>query len=457
MPSRAGKNSAQYGTQAIVERNLERYPWARLSDDKGEQFALELLFERAGVEGRAWVVTSKDTSRLPGPFDADLYVALCQAFNALGRPVDRTIRVTYADLVTLMHRHDSGGVYDAITAALHRLAQVNIRAVHTWREGEYVAELETFNLFESTKTSFRRDGAAGGHLATVRFSEEVAQSIAAGNFRLLNTAEYFALESPTAKRLYRYLDYRRWRGSERMPELTLSLKQLAQELPVDRDAPSHIRRTLDPAHDHLIERGFLAAVTYHERSVPGKKRPLIWVTYRFAEASIPASSPIPISVKLPPAIIERAPEVIAHPAVSGTNAGTWRAQLTALMGANPAEHAPVSDLAWWVQEIERMLGDRRSSGFYKQVVEAFATANALDALEFVLRGVARDGVGMGAKALGAAFTARVKAHAAELKIALPGTSTAPRRGAGVTPIGALLPDVGDRPDDRPSVPADPNI
>lgn len=449
MAPRAGKNSAQYGTQAIVERNLERYPWARLSDDKGEQFALELLFERAGVEGRAWVVTSKDASRLPGPFDADLYVALCQAFNALGRPADRTIRVTYADLVGLMHRHDSGGVYDAITAALHRLAQVNIRAVHTWREGEYVAELETFNLFESTKTRFRRDGAAGGHLATVRFSEEVAQSIAAGNFRLLNTAEYFALESPTAKRLYRYLDYRRWRGSERMPELTLSLKQLAQELPVDRAAPSHIRRTLDPAHEQLVERGFLDAVMYQERPVPGKKRPLVWVTYRFAEASIPASSPLPLSAKLPPAVPERAPKALADPAPSGAYSGPWRAQLAALMGVSSSERASVSDLAWWVGEIERTLGDRRSSGFYKQVVEAFANVNALDALEFALRGVARDGTGMGAKALGSAFTARVKARAKELHITLPGATAGLKSGADVTPIRALLPPVGDRPDGRP--------
>ncbi len=456
MSPRTKKNPAQHGTLAIVERNLERYPWARLSDDKGEQLALELLIERAGAEGRAWVVTTKDASRIPGPFDADLYVALCQAYNAAGRPADRTIRVTYADLIALMHRHDGGGVYDAITAALHRLAQVNIRAVHTWRDGEYVAELETFNIFESTKTRFRRDGAAGGHLATVRFSEEVAASIAAGNFRLLNTAEYFALDSPTAKRLYRYLDYRRWRGSERLPELTLSLKQLAQELPIDRAAPSHIRRTLDPAHEHLVERGFLAAVTYDERPVPGKKRPLIWVTYLFAEPVIPATPMMPASQKSAPVPAGSVAESSVQSAPTDAGAGAWRAQLSALLGVPNARAGSVSDLAWWVGEIERTLGDRRSSGFYKQVVEAFAGADALDALEFVLRGVQRDGAGMPAKALGAAFTARVKARAAELHLALPAPTTGPKRGAGVTPIGALLPGVGNRPDDPLGDPSTPN-
>lgn len=454
------KKSAHHGALAIVERNLERYPWARLSDDKGEQLALELLFAKAGTEGRAWVVTTKDASRLPGPFDADLYVALCQAYNALGRPADRTIRITYADLIALMHRHDSGGVYDAITAALHRLAQVNIRAVRTWREGEYVAELETFSIFESAKTRFRRDGTAGGHTATVRFSEEVAESIAAGNFRLLNTAEYFALESPTAKRLYRYLDYRRWRGTERLPELTVSLKQLAQELPVDRDAPSHIRRTLDPAHEHLVARGFLTSATYEERPVPGKKRPMVWVTYRFAEPTVPVSDSAAAAVSSGVAPPEHPAAERASP-VAGERVGggapvtsTWREQLMAILGPSAARTAPVSDLAWWVREIERTLGDRRSSGFYKQVVEAFAQAGALDALEFVLRGVQRDAEGASPKALGAAFTARLKARARELRITLPGASGAGaggRRGARMAGLGELLPPPPS-PDGSPAVP-----
>ena len=119
----------------------------------------------------------------------------------------------------------------------------------------------------------------------------MADSIAAGNFRLLNTAEYFALELPTAKRLYRYLDYRRWRGPERQPAVTVPLKQLAQELPIDREAPSHIRRTLDPAHAQLIERGFLAAAEYEETLMRGKKRPIISVMYRFAEPSLPPPPP----------------------------------------------------------------------------------------------------------------------------------------------------------------------
>jgi hypothetical protein len=251
MASKQGKKRPHRGSLAILERNLERYPWARLSDDKGEQMELRVLLDSAGEDGRAWIVTGADRTRLPGPFDADLYVALCQLYNSLGRPEHRTVRVSFRELADLMGRGRGSNVYAAIAGGLHRLAKVSIEAVETWREGETIAALKTLHLL-TAETRYRRDGEEGGTLAVVRFSEDVAESIAAGNFRLLNAAEYFALELPTAKRLYRYLDYRRWRGSERLAEFTLPLKQLAQELPIDRDAPSHIKRTLDPAHELLI-------------------------------------------------------------------------------------------------------------------------------------------------------------------------------------------------------------
>jgi hypothetical protein len=117
----------------------------------------------------------------------------------------------------------------------------------------------------------------------------VANSIAAGNFRLLEPAKYFALQGPTARRLFRYLDYRRWRGATRLDEVAFSLKVLADELPIDRASPSHIKRTLDPAHAELIQRGHLASATYEDRPVSGKKRPDVWVRYCFATAEPPAS------------------------------------------------------------------------------------------------------------------------------------------------------------------------
>ena len=378
MASKQGKNRPDRGSLAILERNLERYPWARLSDDKGEQMELRLLLDSAGEEGRAWIVTGADRTRLPGPFDADLYVALCQLYNALGRPEHRTVRVTFRELADLMGRGRGSSVYAAMAGGLHRLAKVSIEAVETWREGETLAALKTLHLL-TAETRYRRDGEEGGTLAIVRFSEDVAESIAAGNFRLLNAAEYFALELPTAKRLYRYLDYRRWRGTERLAEFTLPLKQLAEELPVDREAPSHIKRTLDPAHEHLIAKGLLASADYQEVTVPGKKRPAILVRYQFAS---PAASSERVGV--PPALVS----------APGRGPDYMRDMVAEILGT---------------------LRDEHSVAFYVQVVKALPE----EALRNILGGV-RQSIreGLPLDVARKTFTATVRARAKAQRIEL---------------------------------------
>ena len=419
---------------AILERNLERYPWARLSENKGSLDELQLLLDAAGEEGRAWIVTASEAARLPGPFEADLYVALCQLYNERipreRRATDRTITASFREVLALMGRERGGSQYAAVREGLERLADARVRAVQTWRVGELVAREERFSIIQAVTYEHRRGEEQDNSRVTVMFSEPVAASIAAGNIRVLDTATYVALDTPTAKRLYRYLDQRRWQGPVQRRSLTLPLQELVQRVPIDRTSPSHVRRTLDPAHEELIASGYLTRAAYEERPVEGKRRKVVWVSYTFAHAEGRADAGRGTS---------------GSPSVASDEA---RRRLAQAIGLDPiaAARAPVSDLAWWVHEIERTLGDRRSSGFYKQVVEAFANANALDALEFVLRGVARDGVGMGAKALGSAFTARVKARVRELGISLPGAvpgATGVKRVAGVTAVGALLPGFED--------------
>jgi hypothetical protein len=332
MPPRKRRKSQATTSPAILERNLERYPWARLSDDKGDQLRLEVLFEAAGEEGRAWTVVAENGSKLPGPFAADLYVVLCQLYNGMHRPESRTVKVTFRELAELLHRQVGGNIYEAIHTSLHQLAGVSIRAVQTFREGDKVAALKTFHLIESTETAAMRGDGPANLVAKVRFSEEIAESIAAGNFRLLDTAEYFAVQSPTARRLYRYLDYRRWQGAQRLTSVSFPLRQIAEELPIDRSSPSHIKRTLDPAHAHLVERGFLESAEYEEQALAGKKRPLIWVVYRFRELELPTAE---------------APAGRSAPA--------------------PADDAEY--LRERVGDILQLLRDERSAGFYAKAVK----------------------------------------------------------------------------------------
>jgi hypothetical protein len=61
-----------------------------------------------------------------------LDVALCQLFNEAGKPENRTVRTTYAELAKIMQRPRGGSWYEAIPASLNRLMMAMIYAVQTW-------------------------------------------------------------------------------------------------------------------------------------------------------------------------------------------------------------------------------------------------------------------------------------------------------------------------------------
>ena len=417
---------------------LERLPFATLdpSDGSRDELSLSLAY---GDQVATWHASALDADGgavvLPGPFGNDVWVALGRVWNGLrlgerdlNDPQHRTIALGYVDLLRLMAKTPSQTVYAALEETVDRLGSVWIVAQGTWKDGEYVQERVRFPLFDSTRTRTRRDGDEGRNVVTFRLSLEVAKALVQHS-RLLNVRELYRLKSPTARRLYRLLEAERFnRDRQGADVLTLSLSEIRSRMPLSEVKPAQLKRTLGRAHAELHVAGLLAdAPMYASTKTAGVRAPVVSVTYHFPTSDL---------------ALTRDSEPASRDAVSRDYPG--RAELAALLGVTADSTAPsVSDLAWWVGEIERTLGDRRSSGFYKQVAEAFAAANALDALEFVLRGVQRDGVGMPAKALGSAFTARVKARARELNISFPDLAAPSNRtahGAGMARIGALLPD-----------------
>lgn len=392
---------------AVVERHLEKYPWSRLSDASptdASQLELRLLLDAAGEEGRAWMVSGTTVGRLPGPFEADLYIALCQLYNTQiareRRAEQRRVKSTYAELAQLMGRERGGTTYKSIRVALERLVGVEVRAVRTWRKGKYGARETIFHLLEKVEFDYGRaksssrpaDGSELPVLGlTITFSEELSESLAEGNLRVLDTARYFALETPTAKRLFRFLDQRRWFGNDIQYELVLSFEELVQRLPIERSAPSHVKRTLDPAHAGLIASGYLHAAEYEDRPIPGRKRREPWVRYRFADG--PGAA---VALSHAPARANGAEE-----------------------GAPPrhghTRDAGAEDIRDLVAEILGTLRDDRSVGFYAKVARVLPT----EVVRGILAGVRQSlREGLDLDAARKVFTRTAQARAKHLNLTL---------------------------------------
>lgn len=222
---------------------LERFPWATLSDEgRGES---ERLSCRNGAY--LWLAVAGRDNRLPGPFDTDVYVALCALFNEDRKPESGKVDFQFRELCQLMKRHPGGTTYDALERALKRLLDVRIFTHHN--PDDKSTEDTGFTVLSQFSITTQQQHRAG--------SVVLNPLLVAQKFRLVDVQTYFSLERPTTKRLYRYLDYRRWAGAKELRTLDLPLAELAAELPLPRAQPSQVELALKSAHSELKAIGYL--------------------------------------------------------------------------------------------------------------------------------------------------------------------------------------------------------
>jgi len=110
----------------------------------------------------------------------------------------------------------------------------------------------------------------------VAWNQVIFASFQSGYIKHLDTAFFFSLRSALSRRLYRYLDKKRYDGK---PAFRIGLRKLAfEKLGMSRNYyPSHIKQELGRAHTELLAHGFLRDVAYQQRK--GRQDDL--VIYRF--------------------------------------------------------------------------------------------------------------------------------------------------------------------------------
>jgi hypothetical protein len=236
---------------AILNRALERTPWTTLDGGHSEQLSLDLR-----LISQTWELSvASFKGRTPGPFEADAWTALHSLWNEAGRPLDGRLRIDYARFMRFMGKQRGGKQYDLLTDALERLSLVRIRLRAVVSDGKGTRRarrgaglIQRYEVIEGTAVG-------------VTLNEDVCRAMASEG-RSLDAERYFRLERPVSRRLYRYLDARRWRGSEPLHSLNLPLAELASEIPIQRRTAADQKKTLAPAHAELIRDRFLASVDY---------------------------------------------------------------------------------------------------------------------------------------------------------------------------------------------------
>ena len=256
------------------EMNLCEFPFALLTDRPPKGLNTVVFSDR--VEGkdkvpveRTWTVTGSDKFGLPIAGDEQIYVALMEVTKEQGFE-DRKVYITRYDLVKRLGWPDKGGSYRRLRDGLDRLLGVTITAQRAFWDNaarKYVDVgfhiIDDYALYDEAPGRKSAAVQAPMPLSHITWNSVIFASFKAGNIKQLDTDFYFGLRSAISRRLFRYLDKKRYDGKA---TFRIGIEKLAfEKLGMSRNYyHSHIRQELRRAHDELCESGYLRGVEYQK-------------------------------------------------------------------------------------------------------------------------------------------------------------------------------------------------
>ena len=252
----------------LLDRALEALPLFRLSDSSDDT---AVSFTTDG--GGRWRVLPAPGERLPGTFDQDVWVELNRRFNEAEQPRDGALSFTLHAFLRSLGRRVDGRTYEQLRGALGRLERTVLESEGAWLDArQKKAGHARFTLLSAVAIDRRRltdrdqlalfPSLASNEPGEARvvLAAQVRQNISQEHTTSLVAQRYFALSSPVARRLYRYLEaVRPGTGVH-----SLSLERLAESLPLTQRYPSHLQRVLQPAHEMLVAGGIVKRAQFRQ-------------------------------------------------------------------------------------------------------------------------------------------------------------------------------------------------
>ncbi len=312
------------------EMNLAEFPFALLTTRQPASInTVEFHDVVQTPEGRTiqrrWTITGSDAHGLPLATDEEVYIALMEVTREQGFS-DSKVTISRYDLVRRMNWPDQGHSYHRLYTSLARLTGVTILAHNAfWDNLEKRYVTEGFHILDRFRLVAESPGRHSAQSdpeweSFIVWNDVLFQSFQRGNIKLIDTQLYFTLRSAIARRLFRYLDKKRYDGKT---HFQINLQKLAfEKLGMSRSySTSNLRRELERVHAELIEVGFLMDAWFEGR---GER---CIVVYRFAGATGQKS--------LPPAVLPASAESALHALLE---LGISRAVSRQLLDLYPVDH-----------------------------------------------------------------------------------------------------------------------
>ncbi|ULH14007.1 replication initiator protein A (plasmid) [Deinococcus sp. KNUC1210] len=268
------------------EANVSRLGLISIQERIPDDYTNWLIeFFREGRPSRLQCVASAEYGGVPHGLDGDIATALTDLFIEQGAPEDGKIRTTAYALLKRAGFSDAGHYYVALKRSLHRLRFAGYSASECWRDAVRERWV-TVTFTYLTGLTFSADEAQlhlnRGSELEVTLAEPIVRSIRASYLKPLDYTFLRSLDRPLTRSLFRLLDARRYDPlslSDPLPVLRVGLIEWARDCKIANLSPDKIRRTLQGAHEELLQRNYLLSVDYEGK---GSKQV---VTYHFQTLS----------------------------------------------------------------------------------------------------------------------------------------------------------------------------
>ncbi|NNJ25979.1 replication initiator protein A [Alienimonas chondri] len=231
-------NLAEFGLASAGERRLDGKKTVIFEDTVWDKEARKRLPRKLAISG-------SDLYGLPTAKDDDVLLA-CVQLSAAGGFADRDVQFSRYELLKLLRWEDSTRNYRRLSKSLRRWAGLTVyssRAFYDHRRKSWVNR--DFGVIDNLIVYEREasEGAAAPQSSRFTWNQVFFDSFQAGYLKRLDWDLYCRLQSPVAKRLYRFLDKRFYRGGKVEADLR-TLSERTVRLSASNHTGQHKRQLL---------------------------------------------------------------------------------------------------------------------------------------------------------------------------------------------------------------------
>ncbi|MEW6571676.1 MAG: replication initiator protein A, partial [Nitrospirota bacterium] len=218
---------------------------------------------------------------IPGSFDQDVYTACMRIWVKQGMPKGG-IKLNYSDIARELGLEPPRAWVKKVRQSLEKLGQARYQFTQCFvkadKDGNRKMDAH-FSLFDAVILFRHEKGKSKRNSESeLIFSEKIAENLEAKYYQLLDLAWYRALPEGLPRRLYEYLEKKRYRANVN-GEFFISQQAICRWLPVTDSNPTRKQNTLERIANELIKAGYLNKYEFdHSRKV---------CTYTYAKPATP--------------------------------------------------------------------------------------------------------------------------------------------------------------------------